>query len=326
MALSNEEYNKIIAVYDERRKKSTEEYDARIKEIYAATPEYRELCERIKLVAADRAMALVRGDEELARKLAADIEGYMDEKKSRLALAGFPVNYDEMTFVCDKCKDTGYVEGVKCSCFRQMQAELLYDSSMIKDVLERENFDTFSFEYFDNTKADERSGKTSYENMQYNYDVARNFVSDFKPGSANLLFYGESGTGKTFLSNCIAREILRKGYSVVYLSATELFDKLAGSRYTDGEDKKQILGCDLLIIDDLGTEFNNAYVSSMLFEVINTRALKNVSTIISMNLDMNGFRSSYSERISSRILEHYTVCRFFNQDIRLLKRRENLRK
>ena len=136
-----------------------------------------------------------------------------------------------------------------------------------------------------------------------------------------MLFIGGAGTGKTFLSNCIAREVIKQGYSVIYYPAASLFDRMADSAFGRREDEReQIFGCDLLIIDDLGTEVTNSFATSQLFRCISERRLRRRSTIISTNLDLNQLRDTYTERVSSRLLEGFEILRFFNQDIRILKR------
>lgn len=328
MATKNELYSQILSEYSERRAASENALAGRLAEIRARIPAYREISDAITDACAGRALAKITGDASRVASLDATIEDLTEQKQVLLLSAGFPDGYDRIRYNCDKCRDTGFADGKRCSCFKQKLAEILSASSGIKEILERENFDTFSFEYFDKNTTDPNTGRSSYDIMQHNYNIAREFVSPFVTGASNLLFTGAAGTGKTFLSNCIAREVIRQGFSVVYLSAATLFDKLADSAFgrSDTEDRETIFDSDLLVIDDLGTEFNNSFVSSQLFYCINERRLRSRSTIISTNMDMEGIRGAYTERVSSRLAESYRICPFFGTDIRLIKRKNNYSK
>ena len=207
-----------------------------------------------------------------------------------------------------------------------MEIEILYDQSNIREVLERENFDTLSMAYYDRDHVDEKTGMTVYDYMSRVIRECREYVEKFKNEKGSILFTGNTGCGKTFLSNCIARELIRRYFSVVYLTATDMFDILAGSRFSGGDDDEAkdrasyILACDLLIIDDLGTELPNSFTISQLFLCLNERILRQKSTIISTNLNMNQVADIYSERVLSRISNSYTIIKLFGDDIRLKKR------
>ena len=191
-----------------------------------------------------------------------------------------------------------------------------------------ENFDNFSFDYYSAELKEELSGVSSLERMQKVHAVCRQFVRDFDTANANLFFYGDTGTGKTFLSHCIAKELLDTTHSVVYFSAQELFEMIAQKRFGKTEDAQvaldAIYSCDLLIIDDLGTEITNTFVNSELFLCINERLTAQKSTIISTNLSLKAFKDTYSERIFSRISTSYTMLKLFGKDIRLLKKMEQI--
>ena len=207
-----------------------------------------------------------------------------------------------------------------------MEIEILYDQSNIREVLERENFDTLSMAYYDRERIDERSGRTVYEYMSMVIEECHRFVENFGKEKGSILFTGSTGCGKTFLSNCIARELIRQYYSVVYLTATDMFDVLSESRFS-GRDEEEardkaayILDCDLLIIDDLGTELINTFTASQLFYCINERLNRKKGTIISTNLALNRMQDEFTERVTSRIMSQYKVLPLLGEDIRLLRR------
>ena len=194
-----------------------------------------------------------------------------------------------------------------------------------RQVLDRENFSNLSFSYYDDSELIPQIGMTNARYMRQVVGWCSDFVRDFGKKHENLLFTGSTGVGKTFLTNCIARELMDKYYSVIYLSASDLFEVFSRNKfdYQPEDDMKDmyryILDCDLLIIDDLGTELNNSFTSSQLFYCINERMNMKRSTIISTNLSLAMLRDSYTDRVTSRIMSGYTIIPLYGGDIRLLK-------
>ena len=167
------------------------------------------------------------------------------------------------------------------------------------------------------------NGLNAHQTAELALQHAKHFVSDFTGSFENLCFYGDTGVGKTFLSHCIAKELMDSGHSVLYLTAFDLFEVLEQNKFYTSDETREahlhLFECDLLIIDDLGTELTNSFVSSQLFLCINERILRKKSTIISMNLSLAQFAETYSERTFSRILSHYKMIRLFGNDIRIQK-------
>jgi DNA replication protein DnaC len=242
---------------------------------------------------------------------------------------GYPADYLEMQYNCPDCKDTGYKDGIKCHCFRQREIDLLYAQSNIREVLERENFSHFSYDYFDDTKIDPRSGKTARAYMEQVTAFCHRYVDGFKEEKGNILFTGKTGLGKTFLSNCIAKELIERCFSVVYLPAVEMYeifsrDRFANDATDEDRDRSQyLLECDLLIIDDLGTELVNTFTTSQLFYVVNERLNRKKGTIISTNLPVNEMRDEFTDRVMSRIVSQYQIIPLYGEDIRIRKKLEN---
>lgn len=214
----------------------------------------------------------------------------------------------------------------KSRCFRQMEIQVLYDQSNIREVLERENFDTLSMEYYDRERIDGRVGNDGVRLHVHGHRRVQSLCGKLWPGKGKYPVHRSTGCGKTFLSNCIARELLRQCYSVVYLTATDMFDILSESRFggRDGEEVRDraayILDCDLLIIDDLGTELINTFTASQLFYCINERLTKKLGTIISTNLALSRMQDEFTERVTSRIMSQYKVLPLLGEDLRLLRR------
>lgn len=251
------------------------------------------------------------------------------EKQQLLVNAGYPADYLDPIYNCPICQDTGYVNQQKCSCFVNRIVDALYLQSNLKNILAKENFNTFSLEYYSKEiPADKQY--SPYENISNILERSKDFTQRFedtKSERGNLLIYGETGLGKTFLTNCIAKALLDNGHSVLYLSAGELFESvLAGyimNQKFELEDLyRYIYNSELLIIDDLGTELTNNFVLSQLFEIINKRETGGLSTLISTNLTMKQLRDRYSERIMSRIIANYTVFNIYGDNIRYQKRKK----
>lgn len=326
MALSNSQYNAIMRVYNKRQFRNKRDQDERIREIYEKIPQVEALNDEIAASMAQAGRKKLQGDEEGVKALKQEAEALKNQKLRYLERDGYPADYMQMRYHCPVCCDTGYVDGKKCRCFRQMEIEILYDQSNIREVLERENFDTLSMAYYDRERIDERSGRTVYEYMSMVIEECHRFVENFGKEKGSILFTGSTGCGKTFLSNCIARELIRQYYSVVYLTATDMFDVLSESRFS-GRDEEEardkaayILDCDLLIIDDLGTELINTFTASQLFYCINERLNRKKGTIISTNLALNRMQDEFTERVTSRIMSQYKVLPLLGEDIRLLRR------
>ncbi|MBC7959546.1 MAG: ATP-binding protein, partial [Vallitaleaceae bacterium] len=231
--------------------------------------------------------------------------------------------YLDPSYECTICEDTGYNNNKKCQCFRQALINAAYEQSNLKSILLMENFSTFSFEFYSPEK--NKLGVSPLDNMKGVHNCCKRFVDEFDTSFSNLILYGQTGLGKTFLCNCIAKDVLDSGHSVLYLTAFKLFKLLEAYRFKDEEQEvsfeaiDDINSCDLLIIDDLGSEVINSFTSSELFNCLNTRLQGKKSTVISTNLDPSGWSKSYSERIVSRILGNFTPLRLLGEDIRVQK-------
>ena len=326
MSLTNAQYNSIMKDYEQTRDRNRHLTEQRRREVYTKLPEYGRLDESIGELSVAQAKLLLNGDDEALTRLRLSLKDISRRKKELLVSAGYPVDYLEPVYTCPDCKDTGYADGKKCHCFKHMEIEILYDQSNIREVLERENFDTLSMAYYDRDHVDEKTGMTVYDYMSKVIRECREYVEKFKNEKGSILFTGNTGCGKTFLSNCIARELIRRYFSVVYLTATDMFDILAGSRFNGGDDDEAkdrasyILDCDLLIIDDLGTELINTFTASQMFYCVNERLNRNKGTIISTNLTLGELQDAFTERVTSRIMSRYKIIPLIGDDIRLVRR------
>lgn len=331
MPLNNSQYQAIMRQYDQKQYKSRHILENRRREVYQKIPTFEDLEASIAECAVSQTKKKLLGDEKALSSLKNELALLSETRDGLLETYGYSKEYLEPVYECALCQDTGYTGREKCVCFKQAVINMLYTQSNIQDVLKSENFSCFTFQYHSDKEIDTATGVSAKVLLQKAYTVCQRFIDEFDTSYSNLLFYGSVGTGKTFLSNCIAKELIETAHSVIYLSSFQLFEMLAketfqNDRWSLKEETKEftsqyLFDCDLLIIDDLGTELTNTFVSSQLFLCINERHLRKKSTIISTNLTMDKLIDLYSERTFSRISSNYQMLKFAGEDIRIKKKR-----
>jgi len=326
MPLKNYQYNKILREYDTKQLTNKHNQDTRIAQAYAAIPELKEIDDEVVTCAVSSAKLLLMGDGKPMPRLKKLTEQAEARRKALLEQHGFPADFLQLKFHCPDCKDTGYIENEKCHCFKQAIVDIVYSQSNIKTAIVRENFNTFSLDYYSGDYIEPSVRMSPRVNIKMVVEVCRNFIDNFGNEYNNLLLYGNTGVGKTFLANCVAKELLDRAFTVIYLTAFQLFDILEKNKFAKGDESYEfrnqfdyILDCDLLIIDDLGTELNNSFVNVQLYLCINERFLRRKSTIISTNLSLDNINTIYSERVFSRIASNYSLLKIVGEDIRLKK-------
>lgn len=323
MALTNSQYQSIIEDYDRIRDNNRYLLETRREEIYRALPEYHELEDSVSSLSVSAARSMLEGDGNAGTRLRKSLSDVRCRQRKLLTAAGFPEDYLDPVYRCPLCQDTGYIVSgdgrkSKCSCFRQREISVLYSQSHIQEAVARENFSTLSTEYYQGE---------DLRHFESAVDLCQKFVKNFNKDYRNILFYGTVGTGKSFLSGCIAKELMDMGCSVIYFSASGLFDLLARYSFDHRERTalqdlcEDIYGCDLLIIDDLGTEITNAFTASQLFSCLNERSLRKKPVIISTNLSLEEIRDRYSDRIFSRVTSSFALCKLTGPDIRIYRKR-----
>lgn len=323
MALNNSQYDTMIRSYEEKQNKNRHLLEERTAYVYSHVEGYEALCDSISSISVAQGKKLLSGDEDALSELKSRLRDLTARKAKLLSEAGLPADYLNPVYSCSDCKDTGYVNGKKCHCFKQAVIELLYEQSGIRSMLAAENFSALSYDFYEGE---------DLERFKSAVETSKKFIKNFCSGYQNLFFYGTVGTGKSFLSGCVAKELIENGHSVIYFSASGLFDTLSKYKFdyknTENLHKiyEDLFQCDLLIIDDLGTEYTNNMIYSELFSMINERHLQKKSTIISTNLSLEDFRNRYSDRIFSRITSNYEICKLTGPDIRMYKKRLQNRK
>lgn len=292
------------------------------KEVYDKNPELYEIDEQIASVAIELSKKMIQsGDKTLKNRLDESLKALKKQKDDILYKNGLTENSFVPDFDCKKCEDTGFIKNEMCSCFKERLIKENFKNSNLctrDGIVKLKNF---SLDYYD----DEVSPKyniSSRKQANRILDVAKKFVSDFD-NSKNLFLTGAPGLGKTFLSSCIANELIEKSRSVVYISASDFFDKLSNEKFSDKKDNFDLFcDCDLLIIDDLGTEFKTSFSVCALSNILDKRINLAKKMIFSTNLTLKETEEFYNERITSRLVGYFTYLLFFGKDIRVKKLNE----
>ncbi len=332
--MNSSNLKKLLLEYDKKRMRAIYDAEQRKNSLYGVHPELQKIDDEIskEAISVSKQM-LIHKDTSLLNELNKKINDLKNKKQKILSSLGKDESFLKPHYECEDCNDTGYItnlnETVMCHCLKQKLFNLEYNNSNLSN-LDKENFEHFSFDLYSNEVNEEKyhSKISPRKNMEFIYNLARTFIDEFDDtDKKNLLFAGNTGLGKSFLSSCIASELLKKGKTVLYQTAPVMLDTIMDYRFGKENSSRDIydslLNVDLLIIDDLGTECINSMKFSELFNIINSRLLnskKATKTIISTNLSLDNLFATYDERIVSRLVGHYHICHFFGDDIRFSKK------
>ena len=318
-----------IARFDQARQRREAELDQRRREVFARQPRLRDIDRTLRTTMSRIVAAAAKKGEDPLPALRVLRDENLSLQRERAALLedmGYPADYLEDKPACSLCGDTGYTRSGVCACLKQYYArEQLAELSRLLPLGEA-RFDTFRFDLYDSAVWDSY-GVSPRANMERNFDVCRDFARQFSRGSGSLLLSGGTGLGKTFLSACIAREVSDAGFSVVYDTAGHIFARFEAQKFgrDDGENAdtavSRALGCDLLILDDLGTELMTSFVHSAMYQIVNTRLITGKKTVISTNLSPDELGRRYGAPVLSRLQGEYQMLLFFGEDIRRQKRK-----
>lgn len=266
------------------------------------------------------------------RAIATDIA---NKRRELLLKNGFPGDFLDVPYNCKSCKDTGFVKGERCKCFKNMMIKLLYSDPRWNATFDSENFDNFDLSFYEGmTDPSGNDPKTfAMDALAKSKEFLNDVIHNTGAKMSNLIITGNPGTGKTFLCNCIARELIENDFFTVYLTAPELFLLFNSAVFSKKQDfsgagdktfnvtYNNIYDCDILIIDDLGTEYSNSATAPLFFDLINSRLLDRKPTLISTNLSIEELKENYTERVLSRITGNYRFIHLYGEDIRLKKRK-----
>lgn len=322
MGYNKENFKRIRTEYETKAFRAQEEADMRRAELYTQIPELRELDGRLSSFAL-RIMQAALCQEDTTAAIAAlreENERICKARRELLLKNGYSPDYTEPRYECEKCRDTGYVDIRMCSCMRQRLISAGMESSGLSALMKKQSFDNFSMDFY-------KGNPREYQIMSANYKVVKAYAEGFaieqgKPMPQSLLFYGGTGLGKTHLSTSVARRVIERGYDVYYNSAVGMISDFEYRRFgsglvqNEGDDTARYTDCDLLIIDDLGTETVNQFTMSCLYHVLNTRLNLGKPTLVSTNLNAAELCKLYGDRIASRLTGEYLLIPFYGVDIR----------
>ena len=335
--MSNEILSDLLLEYDQKKRKAELDLEKRKQELYEKVPRLQEIEDSLNTFAITTTKNILNGNTTSFNELTSKVENLKKEKEKILQNNDIPKEFLEPYYECKICKDTGYIQtqnsaSAMCPCLKQKLLDISYNKSNISN-LEKENFETFNPNIFsDNIDSEKYKLNISpRQNILTIKAKCIEFVQNFdNPYTKNLLFTGNTGLGKTFISNCIANELIKNWKNVLYQTAPVLLETVIDNKMNKYKNSKQddfyksVLEADLLIIDDLGTECLNSMKLSELFTILNTRLLnlnnKVTKTIISTNLNINNIFKNYEERIGSRIAGFYDIYYFFGDDLRFRKK------
>lgn len=331
MAYSSEINRKADEILRERRNNALRQQDMAKEKIFAQIPRLEEIERQLQMIGAQTAKAVLRGKDavENAKSLSEKSLALQKESRELLFNNGYTKDALEPHFTCPICKDTGKYDDemgrtVRCECLKKLRAKIACEELNKVSPLSLCSFDNFSLNYYD---MDVQEGYTAspYDRMSKILAYCKKYAENFSLDSPSLMMKGATGLGKTHLSLSIANEVINKGYGVVYVSAPMILSKLEKQHfsysYDDEEDTMNTLvSCDLLIFDDLGTEFQSNYTTSTIYNIFNTRLLNGKPTIMSSNLTLKDMEKCYTPRFVSRVMGSCAKLDFIGKDIRVPRR------
>ncbi len=316
----------ILMEYEKKRDKAIYEQRIRTQKVYKKIPRIKAIDKEIWETGLSISKSIIDNPEsykENLQKVREHMEKLKMEKAYLLTEGNIPLDYLDIKYECKQCEDTGYLSnGDKCNCLKQSLINKAYKMSNVESVLKKENFQTFNIDIFPDEQFEGES-MTPRENMVNISSICEGFVSNFNENNEeNLLFYGTTGLGKTFMCNCIAKALLDKNKIVIYQTAFKILEIIERRRFGRDENRfddsqySLLFDADLLIIDDLGTELSNSFTNAEVFNIVNTRLINGTKTIISTNLTPKEISDTYTDRVFSRVLEKFIPLRFYGPDLR----------
>ena len=329
MAYPKQVHDKAWDTLVQRREQARTTAAGRRAEIAQKLPELAQLERRMASSAAQITKSVVlapaRADALIAQ-LAQENLALQQQRTQLLTAAGYPADYLQEKPFCPLCGDSGYIGQTRCTCLEALLRAEAHNWLGNLSTAARRSFADFSLSYYADTP--DASQVIPRRRMGEVLAYCRRYAEAFAPGAESLLLLGQTGLGKTHLSLAIAREVIEQGGGVLYASVQKLMDRLESGRFArDQETRDQygdnmdiVLSCDLLILDDLGTEFSTAFTNAALYNIINSRLSEQKPVIISTNLDLNGIEERYGQRVASRLFCEYRALKFFGQDVRFLKK------
>lgn len=307
-------------ILTQRRNLAFAENEKRINEINRRIPQIREINDRLYSTGRELITLISSGTDNVEQRideLRRNNLGAQEMSRQLLKQNGYPADYLDIQYNCPRCRDTGYLNGSYCDCFRQLCGRLAAEELNKKTHLSLCSFDTFSLSYYQGD---------DYRIMDNILRFTKDYAMNFTRSSGSILMMGRTGLGKTHLSLAIADTVMKKGYGVIYDSTVNILRSIEREHFGREHSTETIdlvMDCDLLILDDLGTEYESPFYTSTIYNIINTRLNRSKPTIISTNMDYDSIARRYDERVVSRLTSVYKLCGFSGEDVRLQKKRNS---
>ncbi|MBQ6893475.1 MAG: ATP-binding protein [Clostridia bacterium] len=314
MSFNSKNYYELKEAFEKKHLDAAASAEARRHTLWERVEGVREIDEALSMTASRIFGAALGGKASLDARMAEikkDTEDLREARAILLKNAGYPADYSDVRYDCEKCRDLGFVETKMCDCFRRALILKGYETSGLGALISKQTFDNFSLEYF---------GGEDRARMAQNLEIVRTFAENFSKNSGSLLFMGGTGLGKTHLSSALAKTVIDSGHDVLYTSALNMISDFEKAKFKGEGDTSAYLGAELLIIDDLGTEGSGAFTESFVYNVIDTRICKGLPTVVSTNLTAHELSARYGERIFSRLLGVYQPLVFCGNDVRFEKK------
>lgn len=322
MAYSNEIYNKAKRILEKRHDAAVMEADIRSVQIREEIPEINKIQAGLQQVGLEISQLFFykQNTDEKVAELRARSEALVEERSRLLKANGYRENAMKPQFVCEMCEDKGFINGRMCTCHKQLLKDLMRKEVSRFAPLDKCTFDNFVLDYYSEQPME--NAIIPRQRAEKIFDTCRKYAQNFSLNSKNLIFFGGAGLGKTHLSLAIANVVINKGFNVCYGTSQNICDDLQSEQFgrTDNINytKNQVLGCDLLVLDDLGTEIDNQYSIATVYNIVNSRLLAGRPTIISTNYTFSKLEEKYDKRITSRLTGEYVPFYFIGNDIRNL--------
>lgn len=312
------------SIMQQRRNNALRESDIRKQDFFDAYPQAQKIEQKLSstTILAAKAVAAGANAKEQLQLLKDKNLHLQDELGNIYKSAGITEKDLEPQFVCEKCNDTGYIDGKICSCYKALLRQVAYDKLNAVSPLSLCSFDTFDLSLYSSQPIDGSGRVAPYKRMENIYNYCKEYAENFSKNSESLLLRGSTGLGKTHLSLAIARTVIDKGYGVVYCSTPNIVSKLEKEHFRKNKydeelnTEEMLCECDLLILDDLGTEFITTFSTSSIYNIVNTRIMTEKPTIINTNMTLSELEKTYSQRFVSRIIGESTKLDFIGNDIR----------
>jgi DNA replication protein DnaC len=312
--------------YERKRDRQIRDQKLRIEKVYKKVPAIKRIDEDIFKTGLSMSKYIIGNPDnykDSMEEAKSKIESLKMEKAYLMTESNIPADYMDIIYDCKTCKDTGYLDnGKQCNCLKQALVSRAYQMSNLENVLQKENFKNFNIDIFKDEPF-ENEIMTPRENMMDIVGIAEGFINNFNENNGdNLLFYGTTGLGKTFLCNCIAKSLLDKNRIVIYQTAFTILEIIEKHRFGRGNKEFNdyqyglLFEADLLVIDDLGTEVANTFTNAEIFNIVNTRIISGKKTLISTNLTPKEISETYTDRVFSRILDKFIPLKFYGYDLR----------